>query len=165
MSTLPGMRRLADWLDVSDVPAPHGIHAAYPAADEAWIRRLAAAASTAARVGLRPKLTVGPTRSLGGHQGVGVRLSWFDPQGGQISRPQAAAALRMLVALAGVGEMPPPASVDVMCALREVGQPARAVVAEVALQLGEQRIVGDGQVCVTHQLARGVSYTVHGFLW
>lgn len=164
MGVLDGVRQLADFLDRTRVPAPHSIHCTYPERDEAWVRRLAASPDLATRVGLRPKPVIGPTRSRSGHVGLDVRLSWFSYQDEPIDRGTAAGVLRLLVDLAAAGEMPAPSRVDAMCALRSLGHPARLLVRETALQLGDRPLEGDGQVLVTHLVAPAVSYTVHGFL-
>ncbi|MEU3452294.1 hypothetical protein ABZ671_01600 [Micromonospora sp. NPDC006766] len=160
MSVLRGMRELAVLLNRTPVPAPHGIHAAYPPRDEELVRRLAADKDIAGRVGLTPRLAVGAART---GEGVDVRLSWLNGEE-PIGRRRAALAVRTLYDLATAGVMPEPCRVNVLCALREIGDPARLLVGQAATLLGVRPVEVDGQVLVTRDVGPGVSYTVHGFL-
>lgn len=162
MSVLDEMRQLADLVARTELPAPHGLHFDYPALDEAWVRRIAADESIAGKVGLVPQTVIGPYRTFGGVEGVQVRLSWrWD--GRHPDRERMAAALRTLADLVASADMPPPARVDAMHAVFEVGGPARAEVCRAALLLGEWPTTLQGSTWVLKCIG-SVSYTVHGFL-
>lgn len=162
MSTLDEMRQLADLVARPDLPAPHGLHLNYPALDEAWVRQIAADETIAGKVGLVPQTVIGPYRTVGGVEGVEVRLSWrWD--GRHPDRQRMAAALRTLADLVVSADMPPPVGVDAMHAVFEVGGPARAEVCRAALLLGERRTALQGSIWTQKRIG-SVSYTVHGFL-
>lgn len=154
---------LVDLLGAGWVPTPHGLHLTFNPVDVQWVRSIADDPAAAAKVGLRPQFVTGPTRTIGGIEGVDVRLSWLSDQSVP-DRARMVAAVRAVTGLVLAAEMPAPTKVDAMHALTHVGLMAQRIVARAASTLDERPTVISGSVFVVKRLGGTVSYRVHGFL-
>lgn len=154
---------LVDLLAAGRVPTPHGLHLNFGQADAQWTAVVAADPAVAGKVGLRPQFITGPTRIIGGVEGVEVRLSWLSDHPVP-DRERMVAAVRAVAGLVVAAEMPVPIRVDALHALTHVGLMAQRVVDHVASTLDERPTVINGSAFVLKRLGPTVSYTVHGFL-
>lgn len=164
MNILDDVHRLADLIDLAQVPAPHGIHLNYPHTDRAWVRALGADAALIGKVGLRHTSTVDEYRTLSGLTGTEVRVSWLADDTNP-DRAQVVAALHVLADLAAAGEMPTPERVDAMHAVPGAGRQAVAVVEAAAVALDVRPTVIQDSAFASAWVGRSVSYTVHAWRW